>query len=437
MSSNNKISFKVNPGGSITGRVTVPGDKSISHRALMLGAIGDGETTVRGFLQGEDTLATAKAFQQMGVEINNDGSVVSIKGVGLNGLSKSNSPIDLGNSGTSVRLMTGLLSAQSFDSTLVGDASLMTRPMLRVVNPLRTMNAEIECSDDGTLPIKITGGAKLNGIDYEMPVASAQLKSCLLLAGLYAESKTTITENQATRDHTERMLAAFSHPVTRDGNQISISKAEKLIGTEISVPADFSSSAFFIVAATIAPGSDVVLENVGVNPTRNAMLDIMKLMGADIELENERLQSGEPVADIHVKSSRLSGIAIPEEFVPVAIDEFPAILVAAACAEGETRLTGAQELRVKESDRIQAMLDGFIATGIKAEAIEDGMIIQGGEFKGGIVDSHTDHRIAMAFAVAGLVSKDTIHINECENVATSFPGFVDLARQAGMDIEYV
>ena len=403
----------------------------------MLGAIAEGNTTITGFLQGEDTLATANVLRQMGVEIKNDGKIVCIKGVGLKGLKKTNSPIDLGNSGTSVRLMTGLLAGQIFDSELIGDKSLMTRPMLRVINPLRSMNAEISCTDKGTLPINIIGGCKLQGIEYELPVASAQLKSCLLLAGLYAEGITTIIEKQATRDHTERMLSAFSHPITRDEKRISISKADSLIGTDINIPADFSSASFFIIAAIILPGSDVVLENVGINPTRDAMLKIMELMGADIELENKREQSGEPVADIHIKSSDLHGINIPQELVPVAIDEFPVIMVAASCAKGETCLSGAAELRVKESDRIQSMLDGFIATGIQAEGTEDGMIVRESKFNGGVVNSHGDHRIAMAFAIAGLVSKETIVINNCENVATSFPGFVALSQKAGMNIAYV
>ena len=437
MSSKRSSIFRVKPGGSISGQLTVPGDKSISHRALMFGAIADGETTIKGFLQGEDTLATAKVFQQMGVDIENNGDVVKVKGVGLKGLKPHDKALDFGNSGTSVRLMTGLLSAQAFDSELIGDESLMTRPMMRVINPLRTMNAVIKCEDDGTLPVKISGGQTLNAIEYEMPVASAQLKSCLLLAGLYAEGTTSVIENKVTRDHTERMLGAFSHPVKREGNKISIKKAEKLVATEINVPADFSSAAFFIAAASICPGSDVVLENVGINPTRDAMLKIMQLMGADIELQNKREQSGEPVADIHVKSSELTGIDIPEELVPIAIDEFPAILVAAACAKGTTRLSGAAELRVKESDRIQAMLDGFIATGINIEGKDDGMDVEGGQFQGGTVESHGDHRIAMSFAVAGMVSKEAILINDCDNVATSFPGFVELAQKAGMNIDYV
>lgn len=437
MSLKNSSSFRVKPGGFIRGHLTVPGDKSISHRALMLGAIADGETTITGFLQGEDTLATTRVFQQMGVEIENNGDVVKVKGVGLNGLHAYEKALDFGNSGTSVRLMTGLLSAQSFDSELIGDESLMTRPMMRVIAPLRTMKANIDCSDDGTLPIKITGGQTLRSIKYEMPIASAQLKSCLLLAGLYAEGTTSVIENKVTRDHTERMLGAFSHPVNRDGNTISINKADKLIATDIIVPTDFSSAAFFIVAASICSGSDLILKNVGVNPTRDAMLKIMQLMGADIELLNMCEQSDEPVADIYVKSSELNGIDIPEELVPIAIDEFPAILIAAACAKGTTRLSGAYELRVKESDRIQAMLDGFVATGIKAEGKEDGMIVEGGEFKGGSVDSYGDHRIAMSFAVAGMVAKNPIIINNCDNVATSFPGFVELAKSAGMSIDYV
>ena len=437
MSSQGSIRFRVNPGSSINGRLKIPGDKSISHRALMLGAIAEGETIIKGFLQGEDTLATLHVFQQMGVGIEKNNDVVRIKGVGINGLKKPDQVLDLGNSGTSVRLLTGLLSGQAFDVELIGDKSLMKRPMRRVIDPLLLMNAKISCSDKGTLPIRITGGQHLNGIEYELPVASAQLKSCLLLAGLYAEGTTTIVEKKATRDHTERMLETFSHPVNKTGNSISINRADKLISTNINVPADFSSAAFFITAATITPGSDVLLENVGINPTRNAMLTIMELMGARIELLNEREQSGEPIADIRVTSNELNGIEIPEELVAIAIDEFPAILIAAACAKGTTRLTGAAELRVKESDRIQSMLDGFIATGIQAEATDDGMVIQGGEFSGGNVESKGDHRIAMAFAVAGMVSKGPLFIEDCDNVATSFPGFVELAKRAGMNISYV
>lgn len=428
--------FLVKPGGTISGELVVPGDKSISHRALMLGAIAEGTTTIKGFLQGEDTLATARAFRQMGVDIENDGDIVKVHGVGLHGLSGSDTPIDLGNSGTSVRLMAGLLSGQSFDSELIGDDSLMSRPMRRIVDPLKLMNAEIHCSKEGTLPLQITATSGLKSINFEMPVASAQLKSSLLLAGLYADGTTKITEPKATRDHTERMLSVFSHPVEKEKNQISVSKAEQLIATEVIVPADFSSAAFFIVAALIVPGSDVLLKNVGINPTRNAMLEILKEMGANIELINSREQSGELVAELRIKSSDLKGIDIPENLVPIAIDEFPIIFIAAACATGTSRLTGAAELRVKESDRLQAMSDGLQTTGIKARTTEDGMIIDGGQFTGGSVNSFGDHRIAMAFAVAGMVADSPIKILDCENVATSFPGFVDLARNAGMDIDY-
>ncbi len=402
----------------------------------MLGAIADGDTTIQGFLHGEDTLATLRAFQQMGVSIESTESQIRIHGVGLHGLQAPDSELDLGNSGTSVRLLTGLLAGQSFDCTLTGDASLIKRPMRRVIEPLGLMNAKIACSESGTLPVRITGAQELKGIEYHMPVASAQLKSCLLLAGLYAHGRTTVIEKQITRDHTERMLAAFMHPTSKEGEHISIHHAEKLVGTNIVVPADFSSAAFFISAATIVPDSDLILRDVGVNPTRHAMLEIMRLMGADIELQNEHMQSGEPVADIHIKSSELSGIDIPEQLVPIAIDEFPAILVAAATANGTTRLNGAEELRVKESDRIQAMLDGLLALGIDATATEDGMVVEGGALHGGVINSHGDHRIAMAFAVAGMLASEPVHIKDCANVATSFPGFVELAHAAGMNITY-
>jgi 3-phosphoshikimate 1-carboxyvinyltransferase len=336
-----------------------------------------------------------------------------------------------------VRLLAGLLSAQSFSSQLIGDESLMRRPMLRIVNPLKEMNAKISCSQEGTLPIEIEGEQNIRGIDYRLPVISAQLKSCLLIAGLYAEGTTKIIEDITTRDHTERMLASFSHPTTKNGNQIFIKKAKKLIGCEIIVPGDFSSAAYFIVAAILAPNSNLTLEDIGVNPTRNAMIEILKLMGANIELKNERLQSGEPIATINIKSSKLVGIDIPKELVSVAIDELPIILVAAASAKGKTRLSGASELRVKESDRIQSMLDGFNVLGIKAEAFDDGMIVEGGQFNGGAINSYNDHRIAMAFSIAGIIANDSITINNCDNVATSFPKFVETGKNLGINIDYV
>ena len=437
MSLKGNTNFRIEPSNSIIGKVNIPGDKSISHRAIILAAIADGESRIKNFLQGEDTLATIRVFQKMGVNIKNDGDIIIVKGVGLHGLRAENPTLDFGNSGTSVRLLSGLLSAQNFSSQLIGDESLMKRPMSRIINPLQKMNAKINCTDLGTLPIKIEGGQKIEGIEYELPIFSAQLKSCLLLAGLYAEGTTKIIENMATRDHTERMLANFSHSVIKKGNQISIKKADRLIGCEIIVPGDFSSAAYFIVAAILTPNSNIIIENVGVNPTRNAMIKIMKLMGADVELKNERLESGEPVATIYAKTSKLIGIDIPEELVPVAIDELPIILVAAACAKGKTKLSGAAELRVKESDRIQSMLDGFISLGIKVKALEDGMIIEGGQYNGGVINSNDDHRIAMAFSIAGIIAKAPIIINSCKNVATSFPEFVDTAKHLGMNIDYV
>ena len=437
MSLKGNTNFRIEPSNSIIGKANIPGDKSISHRAIILAAIADGESRIKNFLQGEDTLATIRVFQKMGVNIKNDRDIIIVKGVGLHGLRAENPTLDFGNSGTSVRLLSGLLSAQNFSSQLIGDASLMKRPMSRIINPLQKMNAKINCTDLGTLPIKIEGGQKIEAIEYELPIFSAQLKSCLLLAGLYAEGTTKIIENTATRDHTERMLANFSHSVIKKGNQISIKKADRLIGCEIIVPGDFSSAAYFIVAAILTPNSNIILENVGVNPTRNAMIKIMKSMGADVELKNERLESGEPVATIYAKTSKLTGIDIPEELVPVAIDELPIILVAAACAKGKTRLSGATELRVKESDRIQSMLDGFISLGIKVKALEDGMIIEGGQYNGGVINSNDDHRIAMAFSIAGIIAKAPIIINSCKNVATSFPGFIDTAKHLGMNIDYV
>ena len=435
MSAVSPLCFKVSPGGALSGRLCLPGDKSISHRALILGAIADGETILHGLLQGADTLATARALGRLGVQIEHAGDQTQVRGVGLNGLSAADGPLDLGNSGTAMRLLAGLLSAQAFDSVLIGDESLLRRPMRRVIEPLRLMNAALAGADDDTPPLTIRGGRRLAGIEYRLPVASAQLKSCLLLAGLYAGGETRLIEPRPTRDHTERLLMAFAQPLTRQGNTLTLCPVGRLRASALRIPADFSAAAFFIVAATLAPGSDVTLEEVGVNPTRHAMLEIMRQMGADIRLLNARRQSGEPVADIRVQHSALRGIDIPAALVPVAIDEFPAILVAAAMAEGKTRLRGAAELRVKESDRIAAMLDGFRATGIEAEETADGMIVTGGRFRGGAVHSRGDHRIAMAFAVAGMVAKAPVTIHDCANVATSFPGFAELAASAGMRIE--
>jgi len=432
---NNNVNFRAFPGGTLRGEARVPGDKSISHRSIMLGSIAEGVTHVKGFLEAEDCLATMNAFRAMGVEIEGpvNGEVV-VHGVGLHGLQAPQEPLYLGNSGTSMRLLSGLLSGQSFDAVLTGDASLTRRPMKRVTEPLRQMGAVIKTSPTGTAPLKIRGGGTLEGIHYDMPVASAQVKSCLLLAGLYADGETSVTEPASTRDHTERMLAGFGYPVTRDGQRIGVRSGGTLHAADIDVPSDISSAAFFMVGAAIAENADVTLRHVGVNPTRTGVIDILKLMGADIEVLNPRTVGGEPVADIRIRSSRLKGIQIPEKLVPLAIDEFPVLFVAAACASGETRLSGAEELRVKESDRIQVMADGLQTLGVHAIATPDGMVIQPRQIKGGAVDSHGDHRIAMAFAIAALRASGPIYISDCANVNTSFPSFVSLAKGLGLNI---
>ncbi|WP_246166758.1 bifunctional prephenate dehydrogenase/3-phosphoshikimate 1-carboxyvinyltransferase [Marinobacter salinexigens] len=431
-----QVTFRLQPGGAISGDIRVPGDKSMSHRSIMLGALADGITEVQGFLEGEDSLATLQAFRDMGVTIEGpENGFVRIHGVGINGLQAPRGPLYLGNSGTAMRLFAGLLAAQSFDSELTGDASLSKRPMGRVADPLRAMGARIDTAEGGRPPLKIHGGQQLTGIHYEMPVASAQVKSCLLLAGLYAGGSTSVTEPAPTRDHTERMLAGFGYHVHRDAATSSVVGGGSLTATNIDVPADISSAAFFLVAASIAPGSDLTLRHVGMNPTRVGVINILRLMGANIEVLNEREIGGEPVADLRVRSAELKGIDIPEDQVPLAIDEFPVLFIAATCAEGRTVLRGAEELRVKESDRIQVMADGLAAVGVETTVTPDGIIIDGGQtIGGGKVDSHGDHRIAMSFAVASLRAEGEIEVTDCANVATSFPGFVELARQTGINI---
>lgn len=435
MSSDHKTHYIVQPGGKLQGELRVPGDKSISHRSIMLGSLAEGVTEVSGFLEGDDALATLAAFRAMGVQIEGpkEGRV-TIHGVGMHGLKASDKDIYLGNSGTSIRLLSGLLAGQNFASTLTGDKSLSGRPMRRVTDPLAMMGAEID-SNDGKLPLKIKAGNKLTGITYTLPMASAQVKSCILLAGMYAKGKTTVTEPAPTRDHTERMLTGMGYAVEVNGDTVTIEGGGKLTATAIDVPADISSATFFMVGAAIAEGSDITLTHVGINPTRIGVINILRLMGADITLSNEALTGGEPVADIRVRYAPLKGIKIPEDQVPLAIDEFPALFVAAACAEGTTTLTGAEELRVKESDRIQAMADGLQILGIDAQSTTDGIIITGGVIGSGEVESHDDHRIAMSFAIAGLQAGGTIQINNCANVATSFPDFIGLATKAGLDIE--
>jgi 3-phosphoshikimate 1-carboxyvinyltransferase len=436
------LRYVVTAGGSLIGRVRVPGDKSISHRAIMLGAIADGETHVSGFLEGADSLATLAAFRAMGVVI--DGPAfgrVRIEGVGLHGLKAPEAALNMGNSGTSMRLLSGLLAGQRFATTLTGDASLSRRPMQRVTEPLTRMGARIGTSAQGTAPLHITPADGLVGIDYAMPVASAQVKSSLLLAGLYAQGQTCVTEPAPTRDHTERMLTAFGYRVHRSGPRVCLQGGERLNAAPISVPADISSAAFFLVGASIAPGSNVTLEQVGINPTRIGVINILRSMGADLTLINARALGGEPVADICVRSATLRGTVILADQVPLAIDEFPALFIAAACADGETLLTGAEELRVKESDRIAVMAAGLAALGIEAEVLPDGIRIQGrgeagggGLWDGGRVDSHGDHRIAMAFAMAALRATGPVEILDCANVNTSFPGFAGIAASAGLGI---
>ncbi|WP_461518863.1 bifunctional prephenate dehydrogenase/3-phosphoshikimate 1-carboxyvinyltransferase [Porticoccus sp.] len=429
------IDYRVLPGQAVSGDIRVPGDKSISHRSIMLGSLANGVTKVTGFLEGEDSLATLQAFRDMGVVIEGplNGRVV-IHGVGMHGLKAPVGPLYLGNSGTSMRLLAGLLSGQSFDVELTGDESLSKRPMERVAAPLRQMGAVIDTNEGGRPPLRIKGGQSLKAIDYKLPMASAQVKSCVLLAGLYAEGVTRTTEPAPTRDHTERMLSGFGYPVARHGAVAELSGGGELTATAIDVPADISSATFFMVAAAIAPGSDVTLTHVGVNPTRIGVINILQMMGADLTLGNYREVGGEPVADIRIRYAPLHGIDIPEDQVPLAIDEFPALFVAAACAEGKTVLTGAEELRVKESDRIQAMADGLRILGVDAEPTPDGIVIQGGSIGGGEVDSLGDHRIAMSFAMASLRASQPILIRNCNNVATSFPDFVALANCAGLKI---
>lgn len=419
---------------ALHGSLRVPGDKSVSHRALMLGALADGPSHIRGFLEGEDTRATAAVLQQLGVRIDTpaDGERV-VHGVGLHGLQPANVPLDCGNAGTGMRLLTGLLAGQAFDSVLVGDASLSKRPMRRVTDPLGQMGARID-SNDGLPPLHVRGGQSLSGIAYTLPVASAQVKSAVLLAGLYAQGETEVIELHPTRDYTERMLAAFGWPIEFSPGRARLGGGHALKATDVTVPADFSSAAFFLVAASIVPGSDLRLQAVGLNPRRIGLLQALRLMGADIRIENEGESGGEAVADLVVRHAPLHGIALPPELVPDMIDELPAFFIAAAAAAGRTIVSGAAELRVKESDRIASMAKGLLAIGAAIEETPDGAIIDGGALGGGVVDSHGDHRIAMSFAVAGLIADASIHIGDCANVATSFPGFIELANRCGFHL---
>ncbi len=433
------------PVSTLTGSVRVPGDKSISHRSVMLGSIASGTTHVSGFLCGADAIATMNAFRSMGVRIDHQGDELTIHGVGRDGLTPPRQQIDLGNSGTAMRLMMGVLAGQAFDLRMTGDASLCSRPMGRIVDPLAAMGAVFETSD-GRAPLAIRNSDRqrgLQGIRYVLPMASAQVKSAVLLAGLYASGTTCVHEPAPTRDHTERMLRGFGYGVQTQGAEICLQGGGELIACDIDVPADISSAAFFMVGASIATGSDLTLHHVGVNPTRTGILHILRRMGADIALSNEREVGGEPVADIRIRSAPLQGIEIPEAWVPLAIDEIPVVAIAAACASGVTRLTGAEELRVKESDRIMAIVSALQRLGIRAEETPDGFIVHGqGErspnepiFTAAEIDSHDDHRIAMAASIASLRAAGPVVIRDCDNVATSFPGYLEMANLLGLGLQ--
>lgn len=434
--------YVAQPGSHIHGEATIPGDKSISHRALMLGSLADGATHIHGFLESEDCLATLVALRQLGVRIDgpNDGHVI-VHGPGSGRLRASQAPLDMGNAGTAMRLFMGLLAGESFDSQLVGDASLSRRPMERVAVPLRLMGARIT-TREGRPPIKVHGGHALTAIDYELPVPSAQVKSAILLAALRAEGRTRVTEPAPSRDHTERMLAAFGVEVLHTGGTIALQGGQLLQATRVQVPGDFSSAAFFIVAGCLAARDGLVLRGIGLNPTRTGLLNLLREMGADIRVQpcgdsgSGARSAREPVADIEVRASPLHGIKVAESAVPLAIDELPVFFIAAACAQGETVVRGALELRVKESDRLAAMAMGLGRLGVEHELLADGMWIRGSSgFDGGVIDSHGDHRIAMAFAMASVRARAPIEIRDTASVATSFPDFLTSARAVGLQIE--
>jgi 3-phosphoshikimate 1-carboxyvinyltransferase len=418
----------IRPGGRLRGEIQVPGDKSISHRAVMLGALGKGETVIRGLLRGEDNLATLEAFRGMGVEVLDEpGDVLRIRGRGLNGLQEPQDVIDCGNSGTTMRLMTGLLAGQRFFSVLTGDRFLRKRPMKRVVVPLTGMGARILGRAGGEFAPLALKGSPLTGITHQSAVASAQVKSALMLAGLYADGPTTIREPHVSRDHSERMLRWFGADVRPFDGGVILYPGRALQGREVTVPGDISSAAFFMVAALIVPGSELIIRQVGVNPTRSGIIDILRAMGGQIELLDQRECSGEPVADILVRASDLKGVEIGGALVPRAIDEFPVISVAACFAEGRTVIRDARELRVKETDRIASMCSQLEALGAQVEARDDGMVIDGGsELGAGQVSALGDHRIGMSMAVAALRARGSVTISETACTATSFPGFWEL-----------
>ena len=415
--------------------MTLPGDKSISHRSVIIGSIASGTTRIRGILQGEDVKRTMQAFRDCGVRIESQGEWLVVEGVGLDGLNAPRSEIYLGNSGTSMRLLTGLFSAQNFETVFTGDESLSRRPMERVVKPLRSMGANISLAEGGTPPVRIHPIDEIKAIEWNLTVASAQVRSAILLAGLYAKGQTRVIEPKPIRNHTSIMLAQFGCKVHRTGLEVTIEGRPNLQGQQLEIPADFSSAAFFIVAGLLVPRSELVLKKIGVNETRTGLLSALELMGASIQLDNFELVGNEPIADIRVRSdSQLNGIDLPPALVPLMIDEIPILAIAAARSKGRTVISGCEELRVKESDRIRTVVIGLNALGIEVEERPDGMIIEGGTFQGGQVDSFGDHRIAMAFSIAGTVAEGEIEILNCDCVNTSFPEFTDVARQCGMEL---
>ena len=422
-------SYTVKPAQGIRGEIRVPGDKSISHRSIMFGSIACGVTRVTGFLRGEDALATLEAFRAMGVEIEDDGTTLTIHGKGLRGLSEPTDVLDCGNSGTSMRLLAGLLAGQGFFSVLTGDKYLRARPMKRVVGPLSRMGARILGRAGGEKAPLAIQGSPLKGIEYDSPVSSAQVKSAIMLAGLYAEGETVVREPHLSRDHSERMLRHFGAQVETFPGGVKLSGGVELSGRDIAVPGDISSAAFFMVAALIVPGSELLIRGVGVNPTRTGIIDILKGMGGDLELLNPREESGEPVADLRIRSSKLKAMEISGELVPRAIDEFPAICVAASLAQGTTVVSGASELRVKETDRIAAMAANLRLAGVQVVETPDGMEITGrSSLNGCAAESFGDHRIAMSMMVAGLAARGETSVSDVDCIATSFPGFRELLQ---------
>ena len=432
----------VKPGKALKGEILIPGDKSISHRSIMCAALAEGDSIIRGFLKGEDCLATLDAFSKMGVNIDQHDNEIVVHGVGLQGLKKPNSDIYLGNSGTSMRLMSGLLCGQSFPSTLKGDASLSSRPMERIVTPLTMMGANISSSKGDCPPLEINPSEKLKAFSYELPIASAQVKSCLMFAGLYADGPVVIKEKIQTRDHTELMFKKFGVDVSIEEaeglKEIRVLPPKSMDATNINIPGDFSSAAFFILGALIVPGSDLKLMNIGINKTRIALLKVLKEMGADIKLSN-LINEYEPCADISIRASELKGITLDPKLVPNLIDEMPVLFIAAALAEGTTSVRGAEELRFKESDRLESMARTLNLFGVKHKIFEDGIDIEGVNqsekdlpFNSAEIDSFGDHRIAMASVIGALRSKDSCKIKNCSNISTSFPGFIDLSNRIGI-----